>query len=434
MPALEERPPIVVSEPLEPEVLIEEARRRQRRRRLATSWLVVLLGVAAIIFGIASGGGPPAKTRPTSGAGTPASASGLSWHDITAPGGYIQAGADITSVIRWRGRLYATGNLFDPGHLTGFTCRVGCDPVVWTLARNGRWHPIFAVGADGGLASDQLVGTSHYLLLFSGAMSTELWRSTDGRSWKPVKIPEGMSWLWRGSIASNGTNVLATFGNRYAGGPRGPQMRFPGIDPLFSSTDGVHWQQATPADGLGFEYVAVVPGGFVAVGASQVGRRQALVRSKSGRDWSVLSPLSAPDGGYDLLASSRNGIVLERIPASTRLNAPVQFLRSTNGREWTAGKVVGGGLTNRQLKGPMSQTLLAAPGGFVALDETNHYIWWSTNGHVWRRIAVPGGPPASFQPSAASMDGDSLLVVEVPRHAADGVPSGASTIWQLKLR
>jgi hypothetical protein len=433
MSAVEDRPLIVVPEALEPEVLIEEARRRQHRRRRATSWAVALAAVAAIIFGITSGGGPPAKTRPISGGGTPASAYAFSWHDVTAPGGYIQAGAQITSVIRWHGNLYATGNLFAPGRLAGFSCRVGCDPVVWRLALDGQWRPMFAAGADGGTASDQLVATTHYLLLFSGAMSTELWRSTDGRDWTAVKIPEGMSWLWRGEIASNGTSVLATFFNRYIGSHPGPSMRFPNLNPLFSSTDGVHWTQGTPPDGMGFDDVAVVPRGFVAVGAPESGKRQALVRSTTGRSWSVLSPLPAAHGGYDLLAASRNGIVLERIPESTRRDASVQFLRSTNGRDWTTGRVVGGALTNRQLKGPMPQTLLTVPGGFVAFSNTNHYIWWSTDGRLWRRFAVAGGPPALFQPWAASVDGDSLLVVEVPAHAADGVPGDATTIWQLKL-
>ena len=228
--------------------------------------------------------------------------------------------------------------------------------------------------------------------------------------------------------------MLATFFNRYVGGKSGPMMRLANLNPLFSSTDGVHWAQATPVQGLGFNSVATVARGFVAVGASQRGERQALLRSTNGRSWSELSALPAPHGDEaELLAANHNDIVLERIPSYTQRNAPARFLSSTNGRSWVTGKVVGGALTSRQLEGPMQQQLVAVPGGFIAFGNTNRYIWRSVNGRLWRRVSVAGGPPASFQLWAASVDGDSLMVVEMPRHTTDGVPAGATTVWQLKL-
>ena len=423
MSALQDRPPV------EPDVLIEEARERQRRRHRLILSTLVALAAGALVYGLTTGDGPPVKPRPTGGGGAPAGATVASWRNLTAPGGYIQAGAQVTSVIRWHGELIAAGDLFSPGRIPkGIGCTIACNPIVW-VDRDGRWRAVWGHSPSGSDPGAALVAVGNQLLLFNSDMSTALWRSANAIDWTAVRIPKAMSWNWTSGIASNGRRVVVSFFNRYIGA----HSLFGGLNPVFSSTDGARWVQGGPVDGFGFDDIAAVPGGFVALGASTRARRFALLRSANGRSWSVVSPLSMPRNGNELLAASGRGLVLERTVSYTRRSARAEFMWSSNGLVWTAANVVGGPLTNRLFEGPTPETLAAVRGGFVALGNTNRYVWWSADGRVWRRTTVPGGPPATFQPWATSIDGNSLLVVEMPRRASDGVPRGATTIWQLRL-
>jgi hypothetical protein len=407
---------------IEPEILIEEARRRQRHRQAALTGLFSVLCLAAGVFWIVAGGGPPAGSKPTGHGEAPAALASASWHELTPAGGYITPDAQITTVIRWHGELIAAGE----GGVPGLPCRAfACNPMVW-VAHDGHWHAVFAAPEEGSLANADLVATDHGLLLFQSQEGTHAWRSTNGRVWRSVSLPADVAGTSMTEAVSNGHRVVAIVGNRFAGGP---DTAYDESDFVMSSADGVHWTLGSAPDRPQFYSLTTAPGGFLAAGASRASGHQLVWSSANGRVWSV-APIATPPNGRDHVAANGHGFVLEWIPGSGR--GAARFWSSPNGRAWTPASVRGKGPTNLAFF-PNQRPLLAVPGGFVAFGQSNREIWWSTDGRIWTQLKMTGTPAAALQPVGASVNGDSLLMIEVARRSGGGLPDGATTIWQLNL-
>ena len=408
MTALQDPPP------LEPEVLIEEARRRQRRRRRALLWAVVPPAAAALVYGASSGGGPPSRARPTERGGTPVGAPTASWHQLSAPNGYIQPGAQITSLIRWHGELIAAGGIQGSARLRGRGCGNHCNPVVWISKNGRRWRAVFAGATIGSLQQVDLAAVGNALLLFNSHEETQVWRSTDGHSWRQVQLPKGMDGMPTLSVAANGRRVVVSFSTRFPAGPGGR------VNPVWTSTDGLRWHRGYASRPLNFKSVAAAPHGFVAVASNSDQTRSFAMSSSNGLSWTSV-PVNVPGDAETAVAAGSAGVVIESSYRGT-----VEFQSSANGRRWIP------------VTGPHAgslRTLLETRLGFIAFGATNNWVAFSGDGRHWTHLRAAGTPPSLLDlPTAVATDGDSLLVLETAQRNSHGLPAGATTLWQLKLR
>jgi hypothetical protein len=435
MPALDDRPAIADSEPAKPEVLIEEARRRQRRRRLTAAWAVVLVAAIAIAFGVTSGDEPPAVPQTAGGGGAPVGAPAASWRELAAGSGYVDMG-EVGAVTEFHGRLILAGWGFGQSPPTGLGCSILCNPVVWVHGARGRWRAVFATQAWGGLAGERFSIAGGRLLMFNSQQGTRLWESSDGLVWRAVRLPAEMEMAMDGlgsdgGVASTGSRVVAVFNNQYVGTP----MRAWGeSDFVWTSTDGIQWHHdadATHSEPQ-FDSLSTAPHGFVATSTSRVNGRSIIWFSRNGLSWSC-APINAWRGGHDLITAGPGGFVLERVPDyDTRGHPAVQLWRSSDGRSWTRARISGLGPAY-QGQAMNVPRLLATADGFVAYDQLTGRLWWSSTGETWSRLTPSGSPPAILEPQAISVDGNSLLFAEQAQHPARGIPSGATSVWQLTL-
>jgi hypothetical protein len=427
MPAVEDRPLIADPVPDGPEVLIEEARRRQRRRRLATSSVVALVGIAALVFGLTAGDGPPVKPRPTTDGGAPGSAKAASWRELSAAGAYLPPGAIVTSVVRWHGQLLTAGDLASPSRAVRPGCDGGCNPVVW--AAHGRhWRVVFATRATASDVQDELVAVNGELLMFASAQTTQLWRSSNGRSWRKVQLPKTMMAMGMTAAVSNGHRVVVALENKFAGGR---ESNYGESDPVWTSTDGIHWKRGAAPNTPSFSSLTATPGGFLASGTSRTTGNGYVWRSTDGLTWSSV-PVDTPRNDDNQVTAGRDGAVLESVPFVATPGARVEIRTSTGERRWSLASVRDRVSTEFRLFG-LIPALLSTPDGFLAVGETNARIERSTNGRDWQRLVAKGTPPANLQPEGYAVDGTTLLVIEDATKAGHGIPAGATTVWQLNL-
>jgi hypothetical protein len=429
MPTVEDRPLAADPAPDGPEVLIEEARRRQRRRRLVTSSAVGLFGIAAVIFWSTSGDGPPANPRPTSGGGAPRSVTGASWRELTAAGSYLPPGAIVTSVTRWHGHLLTAGDLETTSRVGQAGCDGSCNPVVWVAAA-GRWRVSFATRATASDVPDELVAVNGELLLFDSAQTTQLWRSSNGRAWRKVRLPDSMMAMGITEVVSNGHRVVVVLQNKFAGGR---QSKYGESDPVWTSTDGIQWKKGSVPDKPSFTSLTTASDGFLASGTSRATGSGLVWRSTNGLTWSAV-PVSTPPKDNNQITAGRDGAVLESVPFVATHGGGVEIRTSTGGLRWRLASVRNGVSTEFRSFG-LNPVLLSTSDGFLAVGETNARIERSTNGRNWTRLAAKDRPPANLQPEGYAVDGTSrLLVIEDATKAGHGIPAGATTIWQLNLR
>ena len=383
MTALQDHPPT------DPEVLIEEARRRQRRRRRAIVAVVVALGAGALAVVGIWGGGPPPKVPPAPHGGRSAGASAPALQNLTGSLGYIGPGAQITTVIRWHGEVLAAGAGPVP---RSFPCwPLGCNPVVW-VEHDGHWRVSFAATPLGSLPNAQLVAAGGALLLFHAQEGTQLWRSTNGRNWRRVRIPDAMAAMPMRSVAATGNRVVATLANRYAGGP---MTAYGQDDWVWTSADGgLRWSRDRVPDHPLWSTVDATAGGFLAAGTDHATGRWLVWSSTNGVSWSAVPAARSGSGLADLAGSA----------AMPYAGAGVAYV-------------------------------LSVDGGFLALNEQpDGRMLWSPGGRTWTRIWGPGPLwNSSWFPSGIGVIGDSPVLIErAGKHA--GVPDGATTFWRLNPR
>jgi len=421
-----DRPAVSDVPPPDAEVLIEQARRHHRRKlRVTTACPLLAIVAGAVIYGATSGDGPPTSAPGSVGRASPGPIATARWQDLVAAGRF-PPGAEVTTVIRYGRELVAAGSIFGPGHLTGLGCTDACSPVVWTSTGRGPWREVFAARAPGSIAGERLVAIHGALLLFNSDEGTSLWRSTNGRHWQEVRLPQGMHAMAMSAVASNGLRVVATFSNKFAGGP---VTAYGESDTVWTSADGAHWRQGAAPDQPAFASVAATSHGFVAAGTSRTTQNALTWHSTDGSAWSA-TRVGAPTGGVDEVAADESGFALEWISGITTADAAVQLWHSRSGLAWQRATVDGTLFTT--FDGVMAP-ILSTSDGFVALGSTSTRMWWSRDGRAWTRLRMSAAPPANLEPQGAAPAGSSLLVIEQARRAGAGVPSGATSVWQITL-
>jgi hypothetical protein len=357
---------------------------------------------------------------------------------LAAGSGYVDMG-EVGAVTEFRGRLVLAGWGFGQSPPPGLGCSILCNPVVWVHGPRGGWRAVFATQAWGGLAGERFSVAGGRLLMFNSQEGTRLWESTDGLVWRAIRLPAEMEMAMDGlgsdgGVASSGARVVAVFNNRYAGYVGRPMRALGESDFVWTSSDGIHWHHdgdATHGEPQ-FDSLSVAPHGFVATSTSRANGGSDIWFSRNGLSWSY-APISAWHGGDDLITAGRHGFVLERVPDDqSQAHAAVQFWRSSNGRSWTRARISGVGAAD-QAQSMNVPRVFATADGFVAYDQLTDSLWWSATGAIWTRLTPAGGPPATFQPQAVSVSGNSLLFAEQAQHAARGVPSDATSVWQLTL-
>lgn len=432
MNLLQDRPPV------RPEVLIEEARERQRRRRRIAGTALLAAVIAAGVVGLWVGGGSSPGSKPGGGHGAPGASPAAAWHELSAPDGYIRpVQSTVTSVVRWHGEFYATGQLDANGRLSGLGCSVGCGPVVWA-SRNGRhWRAVYAHTPYGSGDGESFVATDHQLLLVDSDMFVHTWRSSNGRAWREQKLSSAISGGLGASGEATADSMPVSVPSRYL---VDGHLLSDFLNPAVASTYRLHWPRSLKAGQLKFLSISALPrGGYVALAEAWKTWRLAVLTSANGSDWHVSSPPS-PRNYTVGLTVGRRGVVLELIPPLSRAHARDQLWQSADGgRTWIRATLPGElPLSSAQRFGPTPR-LLATPDGFLLWLNTNTDLWWSATGRVWTRLRVSGAPPNFFTPEseyfpgAASLDGDSLIVAEQTTRAADGYPKYATTLWRLEL-
>ncbi len=141
------------------------------------------------------------------------------WSELTATGGELPSGAEITSVVSFDGRFVAAGAYFGSGPdlPAALECPVGCNPTVWTSKDGRRWSPVFAEPAIGGIAGESLVATPVGVFLFDNDEGTAMWRSANGSSWQRPQLPTAMEALGVVGAAWRHGRLVAILNNKYAG-------------------------------------------------------------------------------------------------------------------------------------------------------------------------------------------------------------------------
>lgn len=430
MALLQER--LLRSEAVDADALIQEARRLRRRRWRIGLTAVLALGGSALGYGLTVGGTPPSNPDGHS-VGDPAAAAAPSvvarWTDLSSGGG-LPGGAEITSVIRFDGRLVAAGDYFGGGAaLASPSCTDACNPVVWTSTDGSHWSIALAKSASESVPGERLVKTPTELLMFNtGEASTTLWRSTDGRSWSQVAIPTRMSGLTLSGATWGHSRTVAIFSNKFAGGP---DAAYGNADTIWTSTNGTTWSQDPVPGTPRFTSLTTTPTGFLASGTSRATGHPTLWRSSNGLVWKAAA-VSVPAGEL-LVAASGNDLAAEDgVPGLAAPKATVQLWQSTSGGKWTRAVVRGGPVQPPTLATTASPLATTAE-GFVISGATSTEMWSSSTGATWSPVLAKDVPSTKYQVQELFPDGSGLLAVVASKNTRSSPSAPTSSIWHVTL-
>jgi len=217
---------------------------------------------------------------------TPAPGEATGTLPVAPPPGALPPGSDVTSTVRFEGRLVAAG-LYFPGraHPALPGCADGCEPVIWTSTSGTRWTTAWDTGAVtlGSDTTQHLVVMPGGLLLFdSGTGGSALWQSTDDVSWRRVDLPDAMTALSAEAAVWGHGHVVALFRNKFAGGP---DTAYGSGDTVWTSTDGISWQQAQISGQSFLTSVSTTTSGFRIDGESSSTHDPTVWTSSDGETW-----------------------------------------------------------------------------------------------------------------------------------------------------
>lgn len=304
--------------------------------------------------------------------------------------------------------------------------------------RLGRWQAVYAAPSLGGGQGEWLQPMSGALLLADSDQFSALWRSTNGSSWRAVKLPHVLAGGGLTGATADGGRRVVLAGDSISLAPGDGRA-----DLVWSASSELRLAPAKLPSGYGLAYFEPASSGFAAIGElDRGGSAGALLRSASGLRWHIAGRLHFP---RNLLAAASQGLVLAgramvllATLGPTQPTARAQIWYSGNGRSWRRAKVYGGlplagGLRYAPASFPQ---IFAADGGLILYDSSNTALWWSAHGRVWRRVHVRAAPPANLAPQGLqglAVDGHTLIVTEHATRAGHGLPAGATTFWQLEL-
>jgi hypothetical protein len=412
------------------DVLIQEARRRRRRRWLTgLAATVVVVGASGLGYNLAADGSPPAKLISHSlGNALPAAPSPLArWTDLSNDGG-LPADAEITSVVRFDGRLFAAGSYFGGGTaLSGVSCSVGgCNPMAWTSNDGSGWSVVLAQKPTGSIAGERLVVTSMGLFMFNTAeSSTSLWKSTNGTSWRRVAIPAGMAGLDLSGVSWGHGRLVAILSNKFAGTR---DTAYGDADTIWTSTNGTSWKQDAVPDTPKFTALTITSSGFLASGTSRATSHPTLWQSSNGITW-MASAIAIPEGNPFIAADGKNLVVEDSIPASTADKAEIQIWQSTDGKTWTRAAIKDGPVAPQDLASVGMSPILTTPRGFIVSGKLPAQLWSSSSGGSWTPVVEEHLPPKADHVEEIFSDGSGLLAVATSTRTSASALT--TSVWQV---
>jgi hypothetical protein len=181
----------------------------------------------------------------------------------------------------------------------------------WTSMNGITWEPATVEGADEGTIMTDVASTPQGLVAF-GTATTEgadgpdrvaAWHSTDGTTWESgsVRRPrdQGMgAGVTDLADGPGGTLALVDFFGQDAGVAR-----------IYRSTDGTTWEpvRVPRADSVVYSSLTDIPDGYLLIGRSLARARPSTLRSTDGVAWERVD--GAPRRLFDAATGSDGGIV-----------------------------------------------------------------------------------------------------------------------------
>lgn len=271
---------------------------------------------------------------------------------------------------------------------------------VWTSA-DGRSWTAQPDGQFRGFYLRKVVRAGEQLYLFgSGHDGTQIWRSTNARTWDVLPSSPELTWAGINDVAVVGQTILA------AGFVDDPEGDFSGA--VWRSTDGVAWQRVA-APGGDREVWAVAVRGTTLVAVD----RFAAFHGSAPIHYSMDLGDSWQAAQTDFPTDEDNATGLVSIAADNRRFVAVGYAetfdyrpiatRSGNGMSWNSTRPAGVNL--------LGQVVALRGGGFLALEGRGMRALISDNGRAWNEVAPLGTDrPAPPPPSEG---GDEVVTTRV---------------------
>lgn len=353
------------------------------------------------------------------------------WSELTAAGGQLPPGAELTSVVSFDRRFVAAGAYFGsvPALPAALGCPIGCNPTVWTSSDGHRWSPVFAEPAMGGLAGESLVVTPVGLFLFNDDEGTAMWRSANGSSWERAQLPVGMEALGVAGAAWANGRLVAIFSNKYAGSA---DRAYGEADTIWSSPNGVTWRQDEVPGAPAFSSLTASSGEFLAGGTSRRTGKPEVWLSPNGLTWATF-PLHAPAGTV-VVASDDDHFVAEDITSAGTASARAQLWCSADGQSWARAAVQGGPIAPALLIYPGPSPVMATSVGLVTWGNPLSRLWWSAAGCAWYPVVSEGAPaPPHYQVQGLFPGRRGIVATAVATGARAGAEAGTTSVWEVEL-
>ena len=420
------------------EVLIKEARRRRRRRRLVGAFIMAAVVLSAIVLWWMAQA--PPNQVPATRLASPADGSYVAaWTDLTGHAGGFPAGSDISSMVSWHGSYYAAGIYLPqfvsgepPSGAAGYPSQ-GAEPVVWTSSNARSW----TVAWDEGLPvvpvptsytwSGILVPTSTSLLLFGeNSAGTDLWQSTNGRSFEPVALPAMMR-TFTVHAATWGHGRVVAVARLLEGRPTVPN------DSIWTSPNGTNWQEAAVLGTASIGTVVSTTDGFLAGGSVGGKATPAVWTSPDGISWSETTlgtkgSLNVADDGSVMVAYDLGTAQALCIGCPYVRDRAAHFWWSTDTKVWSVGRVVSKKVHNG-LGFNVEGSVVPVPGGFLLTGQPTTTLWFSASGKNWEDVSNAAAP-AQVTVDGVFADSPGALVLT---SVYDDRTWSADSVWQVTV-
>jgi (2Fe-2S) ferredoxin len=413
---------------------VEQLRRRAevlRRRRVTIRVAVPAIAAALsalLVFVLLPGGrssvqvvaGPP----PVPQVDSPLTAT---WTPVGVDSKVFPPGAQVNSVVSFKGRLVAAGAVFGSCGTAGEPAcgapssagqALTASPVVWTSPTSaGKWARTWDAGGvvlGSGTIQQLVVGPRGLLLFDWGTAGTALWASSDAKTWSRVQVPEKLAQLMAVDVVVGRGLVMAVVINKFTG---------TGGDQIWLSRDGISWtaapQFSTPPV---LNAVAVTPTGFVVGGVDSLSGtgRPTVWTSADGTSW--YRTVLAQDAGRIVSVAAEGSLLV----AAGTIGTEPHFWWSLDGRTWTA--ATQGGFP------PISvfPRILPTDSGLITTTGEGSSLWSSITGRSWTLVARRGAPPTSALLTAATPMAGGLFVFVQQTAGSDSRQMGPRP-WRITL-
>jgi hypothetical protein len=341
----------------------------------------------------------------------------IDWH----PGGSLFRASDVRIIVPSGGKLFAVGDLSEPGGTYRATVWSSTDGLTWNQTTrldtfSNDPSIIFAAVPDGhgGLIA----------VVMSASGRRTIWHSPDGSTWTAADLGDTDAEPLQ--LATDGRTAVAT-----GVGPGGSQTY------AWSSTDGLDWTRTALPESEQVSPSLLLAGGY---GGFEVLAPQGVTakawHSEDGRTWVQAQAPGAPDsvgafnsfGPTALLASGGRFVALGH-DGGGRVSA----WTSADGQTWSSSVIddpaLAFGCENLCQIGQAAQvgsTLVAV--GYRAQSSEPVVAWVSADdGRTWRLLG--SGSPGVLPSAMAALDSEPVLIGQEPVTGTWRSARG-SVVWQ----